>query len=464
MTERDPRRAIPSVESLVGGEAFEPLRREHPRQRLTVVVREVIDTLRDAMADGGAASDATTRGPDWFADQARRRLASSAHAGPRRVLNATGVVLHTNLGRAPLAAAALDALRALADGYLDLEYDLETGERGSRYEHCTGLLRELSGAEAALVVNNNAAAVVLAINTLALGREVIVSRGELVEIGGSFRIPEIVERSGARLAEVGATNKTRPADYERALTPRTGAILKVHRSNFTMSGFVEEVDARTLAALGRARGVPVVHDLGSGLLLEGLSFEAGTTARAAVADGADVVTMSGDKLLGGPQAGILLASASLIVAMRANPLCRALRPDRLTLAALQATLALYRHPDVARSEIPVLRMLEAHPDELAARAAEIAARLLARGAQVSTGAGESAVGGGAAPDQRLPTTLVLVGGPDPGGSELARRLRAGDPPIVARIIDDRVALDPRTIAEDDVDALVEGVVRALGAR
>ena len=458
MNKPDPRRSIPSVEAIVAGPAFAALRASHPRDRLVAVVREVVAAARVELAN----PDATIRDDDWFASESARRLAARAHVGPRRVINATGVVLHTNLGRAPLAPAAVAALSELAGGYIDLEYDLQSGERGSRYDHCTGLLRELTEAEAALVVNNNAAAVVLAVNTLAAGRDVVVSRGELVEIGGSFRIAEIVERSGARLLEVGATNKTHLADYERVLTPRTGAILKVHRSNFSVRGFVEEVDAATLARLGRANGVAVIHDLGSGLLVDDLPFDAGPTARRALQDGVDLVTMSGDKLLGGPQAGILLGSAQLIGLLRANPLCRALRPDRMTIAALQATLALYADPERARIEIPTLRMLHARADDLLTRAHAMADALHARGVAASIVSAESAVGGGAAPDQGLATWLVAIDGHVPP-HELARRLRSGEPAVVARIVDDQVALDPRTLADNEVDAVLDAVVHcALG--
>jgi L-seryl-tRNA(Ser) seleniumtransferase len=297
-------------------------------------------------------------------------------------VNATGVVLHTNLGRAPLAAAAVEAMVAAAQDYTNLEYDLERGERGSRYVHCASLLAELTGADAALVVNNAAAALVLALNTLARGRGVLVSRGELVEIGGGFRIPEMLERSGARLVEVGATNRTRMGDYERAFDEEdVGTILKVHRSNFRITGFTEEATLAQLAELARARNVPLVHDLGSGLMLEaatlGLADE--PLPHDSLAAGSDLVTFSGDKLLGGPQAGLVVGSADLVAQMRANPLCRALRVDKVTLAGLEATLRLYRDPEQAREEIPVLRMLAEEPAAVQTRAAAAAAALAALG-------------------------------------------------------------------------------------
>ena len=461
MSDGDARRRIPSVETIVAGAEFASLRDAHPRERLVAVVREVVADARARAAAADASAEAQVVDPAWFAAESARRLAQHSHTGPRRVINATGVVLHTNLGRAPLAERAAAAVAELARGYIDLEYELETGERGSRYDHCTGLLRELTGAEAALVVNNNAAAVVLAVNTLAAGRDVVVSRGELVEIGGSFRIAEIVERSGARLREVGATNKTHAADYERALTQRTGAILKVHRSNFQVSGFVAEVDAATLARLGRANAIPVVHDLGSGLLAADLPFDAGPTARAAIRDGVDLVTMSGDKLLGGPQAGIALGSADVIARLRANPLCRALRPDRMTIAALHATLVIYADAARVRTEIPALRMLHACAEDIAPRARAIADALGERGIRASVVSGDSAVGGGAAPDAKLPTWLVTIESLL-GAHQTARRLRAGEPAVVARIVDDRVALDPRTVARDETDDLIDAVARAAG--
>jgi len=389
------------------------------------------------------------------------------------VLNATGVVLHTNLGRAPLADVAVEAMARVAAGYGALEYDLDAGRRGSRYGHCAGLLRELTGAEDALVVNNNAAALVLALSTLAGGRDALVSRGELVEIGDSFRIAEIVEKSGARLLEVGATNRTHLRDYAAALvtdgpeTARTGAILKVNRSNFQVSGFTSEATIPELAALA-ARRVPLVADLGSGLLVDPalLALPREPTPRQALRDGADLVTMSGDKLLGGPQAGIVLGRAGLVAALRRNPLCRALRVDKLTLAALEATLRLYLQPERALSEIPTLRMLRLGADDLRARARDLAARLAAAGVPAAVEEGNSAVGGGAYPQAPLPTVLVALtgrSGPDPlSAAEIERRLRRGDPAVLARIAGERVLLDLRTIFPRDEPRLLDAVVAAHG--
>jgi L-seryl-tRNA(Ser) seleniumtransferase len=378
------------------------------------------------------------------------------------VINATGVVLHTNLGRAILARGAVEAVEQAAEGYSNLELDLESGRRGSRYVHCVALLRELTGAEDALVVNNNAAAVVLAVNTLALRREVVVSRGELVEIGGAFRIPEIVRRSGARLVEVGATNRTHGEDYERAIGARTAALLRVHRSNFRLSGYTAQVDTPSLAALAARHGLPLLEDLGSGLLIDPalLHLPNEPTPRQVLDAGADVVTMSGDKLLGGPQAGIIAGRRTLLRRMRRNPLCRALRVDKLTLAALEATLQAYRDPTQALARIPTLRALALAPDELHARATELAQHLVAAAVPAETRPGTSAVGGGAYPEVELPTTLVAIVA-DLGANELAARLRGGEPPVVARIEGDRVVLDPRTIAAADAEPLVQAVRRAV---
>ncbi|MBX6363292.1 MAG: L-seryl-tRNA(Sec) selenium transferase [Gemmatimonadetes bacterium] len=456
----DPRRAIPAVDRLLSSEAFEPLLAVAPRRRVVAALKDVQAELRRGLAQG-ADAPAELAEPALYARLVGERLRRRERAGLRRVINATGVVLHTNLGRAPLAAAAIEAMVEAARSYSNLEYDLDAGARGSRYDHCAPLLRELTGAEDALVVNNNAAALVLALNTLARGREVVVSRGELVEIGGAFRIPEIVERSGARLVEVGATNRTHPADYDAAISAETGAVLKVHRSNFRVVGFTAEVTVPELAARFGGR-LPVVEDLGSGLLLDltrfGLPHE--PTVADALRGGADVVTMSGDKLLGGPQAGIVLGRRDLVAAMRRNPLCRALRVDKLTLAALEATLELYLDPDVALREIPTLRMLTAGAATVGGRARDLAARLAAAGVACTLVDGASAVGGGAFPGAALPTTLVRLEA-SLSAAELDRRLRAGEPPIVARIVEDRVVLDVRTVQPGEEGELIAGVCGAL---
>ncbi|MFO7893010.1 MAG: L-seryl-tRNA(Sec) selenium transferase [Longimicrobiales bacterium] len=458
----DPRRAIPSVDALMETAAFEAVVERAGRDRVIRELRRVQDALRALLADNAEeAPSADALDPEWFAARVTEALDRADTPSLRRVINATGVVLHTNLGRAPLAEPAIRAMVHVA-AYSTLEYDLEAGQRGSRYDHCVGLLRELTGAEDALVVNNNAAAVVLALNTLAEGRAAVISRGELVEIGGSFRVSEIMARSGARMREVGATNRTHLADYEAALDG-AALILKVHRSNFRVEGFTAEAGIPELTGLAADRGIPLVHDLGSGAILDmtRLGLPAEPTAAASLDAGAHVVTMSGDKLLGGPQAGIIVGDEASVAAMRANPLCRALRPDKLTLAALEATLTLYRDPDNAIREIPTLRMLAAEPAALAERAGALADRLREVGAEASVQPTVGAVGGGAYPGVELPGHAVVLGHRDPDG--LARRLRAGSPPVIGRVQDGRLRLDPRTVAPGDEDALVAAVETAAHA-
>ena len=458
----DPRRAIPSVERLLASPAFAALEAAATRARVHDTLDGVLTALRAALASGAAPPPRIAE-PEWYAEQVSARIEESDRSSLRRVINATGVVLHTNLGRAPLAGVAVGAIARAAARYSNLEYDLEQGERGTRYVHCVALLRELTGAEDALVVNNNAAALVLALNTLAADREAVISRGELVEIGGSFRIPEIMARSGARMREVGSTNRTHASDYADAIGPATGTVLKVHRSNFAVVGFTTEVDVRALRDV--AGDVPIVHDLGSGLLLDAatLGLPAEPTPARALADGADVVTFSGDKLLGGPQAGIVVGRAAVIARMRANPLCRALRVDKLTLAGLEATLALYRDPARALRQIPVLRMLTASAEEIGERAQAFAERLRAQGCEADTRAGESRIGGGAYPAAARGTVLVAIVPPaGRSAAALERRLRAGHPPVVARVAEDRVLLDLRTVFPDEEDALARAVADALG--
>jgi L-seryl-tRNA(Ser) seleniumtransferase len=383
----------------------------------------------------------------------RERLASELAAARRpalrRVLNATGVALHTNLGRAPLAEAALERVREVGRGYSNLEYDVDEGARGSRQDHVAGLLRRLTGAEAALVVNNNAAAVLLALAALAEGREVVVSRGELIEIGDGFRIPDVLARSGARLVEVGTTNKTRAADYEEGIGPETALLLRVHQSNFRVVGFTEQPSVEQLAAVARRHGLPLLDDLGSGVLVE-LGDE--PTARAGLEAGADLVSFSGDKLLGGPQAGIVVGRADLVERLRRHPLQRALRADKLTLAALEGTLALYVEPGRALREVPVLRMLAEPADQVRARAERLAG--LVDGALEET---IGRVGGGALPLAELPSYACAV------EEELAAALRAGDPPVIGVLRDGRLLLDCRTLADGEMDEVAEAV-RACRSR
>jgi L-seryl-tRNA(Ser) seleniumtransferase len=452
----DVRRRIPAVDALLASGAFEALIGRAGRERVAGAVRTVQERLRTAGQETEPPED-----PAWYAAEVAGQLEAEDRPSLRSVINATGVVLHTSLGRAPLAAAARRAVWEAA-GYATLEYDLASGSRGSRHDHCTGLLRELTGADAALVVNNNAAAVALALNTLGSGGEAVVSRGELVEIGGSFRVHEIMARSGVVVREVGTTNRTHLRDYQAALGPATRVILKVHRSNFRVEGFTAEVGAAQLAVVAREAGVAFVHDLGSGAILDlttvGLPPE--PTAREALAAGPDLVTMSGDKLLGGPQAGIVLGDSALVDEMRGNPLCRAVRCDKLTLAALEATLALYRDPARAWREIPVLRMLGADPGDLRRRAERLAESLRSAGVDAEPAAATSAVGGGAHPGVQLETTVVTLGAGPTGADRLAERLRSGEPAVVARVRDGRVLLDPRSVEPEDEPALVDAVRRA----
>jgi L-seryl-tRNA(Ser) seleniumtransferase len=425
---------------------------DFPRDRLVRAVREVLEEARSAgtVLDEVAAAGAAAQ---RLRDRDRRSL--------RRVLNATGVVLQTNLGRAPLAAVALAAI-ADAAGAVSVEYDLEAGRRGERHGHASRLLAELSGAEDGVVANNNAAAVLLALAALASRKEVIVARGELVEIGGGFRIPDVLRRSGAKLVEVGTTNRTYVRDYAAAITERTGAILRVHASNFKLTGFVARPEDRSLGSLAHERGVAFIHDLGSGTFLDtsryGLARE--ETVAEAVAAGADVVTFSGDKLLGGPQAGLAVGRASSIAALRAHPLMRAMRPDKLTLAALVATLELYRDGR-AETELPVWRMIAATSAALAKRARALAAQLQAGGAESEVIETSSTVGGGSLPEETQPSRAVAIAARHGRANEILARLRAADPPIVARIVDDRAALDLRSVAPEDDEMLARTVTAAL---
>jgi L-seryl-tRNA(Ser) seleniumtransferase len=368
-------------------------------------------------------------------------------------------VLQTNLGRAPLSARALAAIAAAA-GAVSVEYDLVAGKRGERHGHAARLLADLASAEDAVVVNNNAAAILLALAALASRKEVIVSRGELVEIGGGFRIPDVLRRSGARLVEVGTTNRTYARDYAGAINEKTGAILRVHASNFKITGFVAHAEGRELAALAREHNVAFIHDLGSGTFLDTSRFGLGRelTVGEAIREGADVVTFSGDKLLGGPQAGIAVGRTERIAALRSHPLMRALRPDKLTIAALLATLETYRE-GTAEKELPVWRMIATAPRSLAARARRLATALDASGIQAEVIEVRSTVGGGSLPEETQPSFAVAIGGAP--ATRLAHALRSADPPVIARIVDERVALDLRSVLPEDDDVLLRAVTGAL---
>ena len=401
--------------------------------------RAVLERAREEISAG--------REPEPLVDAVLEELARARRPSLRRVLNATGVLVHTNLGRAPLAAAALERVAEVGAGYSNLEYDVERGERGSRQDHLAPLLRRLTGAEAALVVNNNAAAVLLALAALAEGREVVVSRGELIEIGDGFRIPDVLARSGARLVEVGTTNRTRAADYDRALGPETALLLRVHQSNFRVVGFSERPALAELAAVATRTGLPLVDDLGSGALA---SVGDEPTPAESLRAGADLVCFSGDKLLGGPQAGVVVGRAELVEKLRRHPLQRALRADKLTLAALEGTLQLALDP-ATRGDVPVLRMLHEPLEQVRARAERLAD--LVSGEVEETLA---RVGGGALPLAELPSAACAV------AEELAKPLRLGEPPVIGIIRDARLLLDCRTLSDAEVDQ-VAAAVAAAGA-
>ena len=456
-------RRLPSVDQLLRALAERPEVAGIPRARLTVMIRDVVDAERRGAREHGR--------PPADLEVLATRVVGQVHQtglfSLRPVINATGVVLHTNLGRALLSPLALERVMAVGAAYSNLEMDVATKERGSRYSHVEALLRRLTGAEDALVVNNNAAAVLLALETLAHGKEVIVSRGELIEIGGEFRIPDIMRRGGAVLREVGATNRTHLRDYAEAITPDTALLLKVHTSNYRVIGFTADVSSRELTELGRARGIPVMEDLGSGSLIDlrpwGFPYE--PTVPEVVASGVDLVTFSGDKLLGGPQAGIVVGKQAIVSRLKKNPWNRALRIDKFTIAALEATLTAYE-AGTARETVPTLACLTEPLTSITARARrvrrglgpEVTERL---GAQVVEGL--SQVGGGALPTVELPTAGVSVGTTNAAARALDAAVRAGDPPVIGRLVDDRLFLDCRTVLPGQVTGLIRALTLAARA-
>ena len=433
----DPRRSLPSVDAALTGAGIAELLDTHPRGQVVDAVRAAIDARR---RNGG--------GLDGLAEDVAHRVRPSL----RRVINATGVILHTNLGRAPLAPQAAAAV-AEAMGTSNLEWDADTGERGSRQDHVVEHLRALTGAESAAVANTNAGGILLALVALAGGKEVIVSRGQLVEIGGGFRVPEVLTASGCRLVEVGTTNKTRAVDYERAIGPDAAVILRVHPSNFRVVGFTEEAPLDELVALAHDRGLIVIDDLGSGALTSDPIYRGEPDVHSSVAAGVDVTCFSSDKLMGGPQGGILVGTADAIGRCRRHPLMRALRPDKLTIAALEATLALHRDPGSARASIPTLTMLAAQQDTLRERAEGLAASI---GGDVVATVGR--VGGGSLPMEELPSFAVALDG-DHGADALVARLRACEPHVAARVAEGRVLLDVLTLSDDDL-VLLPALVRS----
>jgi L-seryl-tRNA(Ser) seleniumtransferase len=459
----DPRRALPAVDRLADAVASE--RPELPTWAILEGVRRALAETRERLLESAPESEADAS--QMLMDLVARSAALAASLcsrHPRRVVNATGISLHTNLGRAPLAPDAARAVARAAASYSDLEFDLETGRRGDRLSAVCSKLALLGEAPAALAVNNNAAAVLLALDTLARGREAIVSRGELVEIGGSFRVPDIMERAGVDLVEVGTTNRTHPSDYERAINSRTGLLLKVHRSNFELRGFVAEASLGQLAEIGRDRGIPVVEDLGSGTLvdLSARGFPAEIFAPARLKLGADVVCFSGDKLLGGPQAGLILGSREIVEAMRSNPLARALRLDKLSLAALDWTLECYLGGRAER-DLPVLRQLLEPLDRLEARARELAARLDKKWgdtARIHAEPDRGFVGGGSMPGFELDSWVVVLQA-SASSEGISKRLRAAPVPVVARLRGDALIFDVRTLLEGDEDVIEQAVGLAL---
>jgi len=464
-------RALPSVDEVMRMAAVAPLCAAHGAGALTEATRAVLGRIRQEISSELLDATGLQVALDGVPQAIERALHQSLTQSLRPVINATGVILHTNLGRAPLAESALEHIRNASHHYSNLEFDIEAGSRGKRDVHVDRLFGSLLGQDSnpgerkdtstsvsTIVVNNNAAAVLLALNTLADGGEVIVSRGELVEIGGSFRIPDVMAKSGATLREVGTTNRTRIADYEKAINDRTRLLLRVHRSNFEISGFTEQPNPEDLVSLARRRGIPLMEDLGSGALVDLRSF--GVQGEASVLDslraGVDIVTYSGDKLLGGPQAGMLSGRPELIARMRSNSLFRALRVDKLTYAALESTLLAYVRQDF--NSIPTLRMMSLSKGEIGARADAVAKQIQSDKLTAEVIDGESVIGGGAAPSSVLPTRLLALTAADLSADELSARLRKSNPPIVARVEEGKVLLDLRTVFQEDDEAVV-GVIR-----
>lgn len=453
-------RKLPSIDAMLRAEELQPLIAGAGRASVREALRNAIEELRSELALSQNGEHSQESLIARIENRVRERFAHRNRARTRRVINATGVVLHTNLGRAPLSRRSLAAINEVAAGYCNLEFDLTTGNRGRRGAGLEAMLRELFGCEAAAVVNNCAAAVLLAVNTLAEGGEVIVSRGELIEIGGAFRLPDVIAKSGARLREVGTTNRTRLADYENAVTPETRAILRAHPSNYRIIGFTERPTLEELSGLARSRNLPLVEDLGSGALVDlrqtGIRDE--PTVAESLKAGASVVAFSGDKLLGGPQAGLLLGEEHLIRRIQRNPLTRALRVDKLTYAALEATIEDYS-AGRAETEIPVQAMLRTGREEIGLRVKRFLRRARSVGGKVSLRSidGASAVGGGSAPGTELPTRLIVLEADGLSASEIERRLRLADTPVIARILDDRVVLDLRTVGSEDEASMIDSI-------
>jgi L-seryl-tRNA(Ser) seleniumtransferase len=453
-------RLLPSVDELLHSTTGQRLAQRYSRSMILKAVRASIAQARAQIRQGASCPSS-----DEMLAVAEHILYEDQRPNLQPVINATGVIINTNLGRAPLSQEALQAVQQVAGGYSNLEYELESGQRGSRHTHVAALLCELTRAEAALVTNNNAAAVLLALTALAAGREVVISRGQLVEIGGGFRVPDVMRQSGCQLVEVGTTNRTRLSDYAMAITERTALLLAVHPSNFQITGFTESTPVEALTELAHQQGLLLMDDLGSGCLLASERYGLGhePMPQESIAAGADVVCFSGDKLLGGPQAGILVGKAEVLERIGRHPLMRAVRIDKMTIAALEATLRHYQREE-ADTHIPIWRMISASPERIAGRAARWASRLQKNGILARTQPGESTIGGGSLPGEMLPTTLLAL---DTGHvsiplDELAKRLRQRSLPIIVRISRDTLLLDPRTVLEEQDKEVIQALVEELG--
>jgi L-seryl-tRNA(Ser) seleniumtransferase len=461
----NPFRDLPSVNQLLRAPAIQALDRQHAHQAVVEAIREELAAARARLAQGETLDGQLDEAA--LAERVAGRLAGALRPKLRLVINATGIILHTNLGRAPVAEPAARAAYEAARGYLSLELDLETGKRSSRQLAIRDGVCRLTGAESATAVNNNAAATVIALRALCRGKEVVISRGQLIEIGGSFRIPEIMAVSGATLREVGTTNITRLSDYERAIGPETGALMRVHTSNYRIAGFTESVPLAHLVALGKSHNLPVIDDIGSGALIDfaRFGFADEPIARDSIAAGADLMLFSGDKLLGGPQAGLLAGRKELIQKVEKDPLMRAFRLDKMTLAALEATLRLYLNPTRALADVPVLRLLATPLAELRQRAEALAARLRTLdGLRAARVCEDSAfVGGGSLPDQAMKTCVMELEPASLSDTELAHRLRTGDPAVVGRLRDGKLVVDVRTVFPDQEDLLVQALRKSLSA-
>lgn len=461
-----PLRDIPSVNQLLESPPLQPLVDQYTHRAVAARVRAYLEELRQQLRARG--NDSTVPPPEQLAELFARRIQLDERPPLRPVINATGILLHTGLGRAPLAEEAVQALVRVSRGYASVELDLHSGKRSQRVVTVEGLLRELCGAEAATVVNNNAAATMLTLAALAAGREVIVSRGQLIEIGGSFRLPDVMSASGARLREVGTTNKTRLEDYRRAISEQTAALLRVHTSNFRVVGFTAEVPLADLVQLGRQHGLPVIDDIGSGALLDfaALGFPDEPQAARSIRTGADLVLFSGDKLLGGPQCGIIIGRRDLVQRIARHPMMRAMRVDKLTLSALEATLRLYRDPQRAMRSIPLLRLLRADVAELSRRAQRLAVQARGLGGIAAADAVQDVayLGGGSVPTQQIPTWCVALQPSGSSVSAVAAALRRGEPAVVGRVQNDRLLLDLRSVFPEQDNDVLAALAAALQQR